>query len=185
MTPLGVPVLPLEKMTAARSSGCTWPTRRRAGSNRAAAIVSALDAGVNAANKSSRNMVPGNSGSLAFSRKVREEKMVEIPHFSIACAMASSPAVKFRLTAVLPASVTPRFASAPPTDDGSSSPMERDPPQFVWIHFLSNNTAERVSPKVSCLPVESASAVDDQYFFAASTNRRDSVLPALLLHSAA
>ncbi len=47
MTPLGVPVLPLEKMTAAMSSGFTRAARRDAGRKRAANIARSLRAGVN------------------------------------------------------------------------------------------------------------------------------------------
>ena len=106
--------------------------------------------------------------------------MVEIPQVEMTCAMASSPAVKFRLTAVLPASVTPRLASAPPTDAGSSSPMQRDAAQWAPIHFFKSSAAVRVWPKVSCLPVESATAIDDQWRLAARMNRCDRVLDGRL-----
>src|ERR1700722_3562253 len=185
MPPLGVPVLPLEKMTAATSSGFVAPARLPAGNNRAAAMVRALDVGLNVASTSSKKTVPGSSGSLAFSRKVGEERMVEIPHTEMACAMASSPEVKFRFTAVLPASVTPRLASAPPTDEGSNSPTQFDPTHFALIHFFKSSAAVSVSPKLSCLPVESAIAMDDQRRLAAVMNRWDSVLDAFLRYSAA
>ncbi len=45
-----------------------------------------------------------------------------MPHWSIAAAIASGPIVKLRLTGTLPAMSAAMFASAPPTDAGSSRP---------------------------------------------------------------
>ena len=44
---------------------------------------------------------------------------------SIAAAIASRPAVKFRLTGTLPANDAAMLASAPPTEAGSSRPTSR------------------------------------------------------------
>ena len=64
--------------------------------------------------------------------------------------------------------------------------MERDPAQFAWIHFLSSSAAVRVWPKVSCLPVESAIAIDDQCVLG-GVRRIDATAcwPRCLRHSAA
>src|ERR1700679_3034594 len=99
--------------------------------------------------------------------------------------MPSSPAVELRLTAVLPASVTPRFASAPPTDDGSRRAIKCDAAQWALIHFFNSSAAVRVWPKVSCLPVESAIATDDQWRLGARTNHCNRGLEAGLGHSPA
>src|SRR6202453_4893853 len=99
--------------------------------------------------------------------------------------MPSSPVVKFRLTAVLPASVTPRFASAPPTEDGRRTPVDGDAARWAWIHFFNSSAAVRVWLKVSCLPVESAMATDDHWRLAELMKRCDSVLAAFLRYSAA
>ncbi len=58
----------------------------------------------------------------AFARKVLDVTIVRMPQRSIAAAIASWPAVKFRLTGMRPAIDVPMLASAPPTEAGSSSP---------------------------------------------------------------
>ena len=76
ITPLGVPVLPLEKITAAKSSGFPVPAKRRVESSLAASAAFAFANGVKVGSTSSRNTSPGSSGSLAFSRNTRDESTV-------------------------------------------------------------------------------------------------------------
>ena len=71
---------------------------------------------------SSRNTIPSSGSIPAFDRKRRDVTIVLISHCSMAIAIDSRPAVKFKFTGTFPASDSPRFASAPPTDAGSSNP---------------------------------------------------------------
>ncbi len=67
--------------------------------------------------------MPGMASSLAFARNVLEVTMVRMPHFPMAAAMPSRPAVKFRFTGMRPARVMPTFTSAPATVGGSRTPI--------------------------------------------------------------
>ena len=59
---------------------------------------------------------------MAFERNCLDVRTAAIPHCPIAEAMASDPAVKFRLTGTFRAMSVATLASAPPTDAGSMSP---------------------------------------------------------------
>ena len=67
--------------------------------------------------------MPSIGAISALAMNLRDVRMVVIPQRSIAAAIASRPAVKFRLTDVLPASDVAMLASAPPTEAGSRRPM--------------------------------------------------------------
>ena len=71
---------------------------------------------------SSRKTIPSISSSFALAKKMRDVRIVRMPHCWMAEVMASRPAVKLRLTGTFPASNTAIFARAPPIDGGSRSP---------------------------------------------------------------
>ena len=121
ITPLGLPVLPLENMMVASSpfSGA----RFAAGMNRARSRAWIFRAGLKFGSRSSRKTMPSRSASLALARKAREVKMVRISHCPIAEDNDSSPAVKLRFTGILPASKMATLATAPPTVAGSMRPI--------------------------------------------------------------
>src|SRR5579872_6185920 len=123
MTPLGVPVLPLEKITVARESGDFLEQRSRAGRRRARSRALNFSSLVDLARMSSIYIAPCGVSSLALERNAFEVMIVEMRHCSMAADMASRPAVKFRLTGIVPASVMARLVSAPPTDGGSRTPI--------------------------------------------------------------
>src|SRR5258708_38661746 len=114
--------------------------------------------------------MPGISAIPAFSKNTFDVTMVVIEHCSIADAIASGPAVKFKFTGTDPAIVMPMFASAPPHDDGSSTPT------FGWFNFFAHRDtmieAVNALPYVSSRPVESAIANRDQFFLAARMHRK-------------
>ena len=60
--------------------------------------------------------------SFAFSRKARLVTTVRRPACAAADSIPARPAVKFRLTTVLPAIDAARFTRAPPTLDGRRIP---------------------------------------------------------------
>ena len=92
------------------------PPGEARGAKRAAIAARELLQRADLESTSSRNTVPGSRLSFIFSRNCPRRNYRANPHrCQVAWRMFSSPAVKFRLTAVLPASATPRFASAPPT----------------------------------------------------------------------
>ena len=124
ITPLGVPVLPLEKMTVARSSG-VWRLSRRGESSRRAGESKALTAVDDFLERrrslsriSSRKTMPSMASRLALARKIREVRMVRMPHCCDGRSHRFAPAVKFRFTGTLPARRTAMLASAPPTRGG-------------------------------------------------------------------
>ena len=70
------------------------------------------------------NSMPGACGMFALARNVRDVSVTEMLQRSIAAAIASRPAVKFKLTGTRPAIEAAMLASAPPTEAGSSRPIE-------------------------------------------------------------
>src|SRR5579863_559408 len=185
ITPLGVPVLPLEKMTAAISAGFAEPSRERAGASRAASSAESLSRRLKDPNRSSTKTAPGGAAIPAFSRNAREEITVRMPQRSSECRIFSAPAVKLRFTAVLPARVTPRLARAPPTEAGNNRPTEESSAQCELTQRLNNSAAVSARPKVNFRPVESASASADQLRRAARMNPPDKVAAAVLRYSTA
>ena len=127
MTPLGTPVLPLEKTIVASDSESPSFAKSRdsaeAGRTNAMANMRAFARDVNPAITSSRKTMPSIGAISARAMNFRDVRMVVIPQRSTAPAIDSRPAVKFRFTDVLPASAVATFASAPPTDAGSRMPM--------------------------------------------------------------
>ena len=89
ITPLGAPVLPLEKMIVARFGLASrrGPYRRfriDIGVNRAEINARSLSLPVTSWRRSSRNAIPGISGRPAFSRNFRDVRMVLMPDCRIA-----------------------------------------------------------------------------------------------------
>src|SRR5262252_1815445 len=111
----------------------------------------------------------------ALATNAREVRIVAIPVRSIAAAMASWPAVKFRLTGTMPANVAAMFASAPPTEAGSSRPMLRSCGASRLIARARISAPARVRPQLSSRPVESAMHKADQRRLACERNRVPSV----------
>ena len=179
MTPFGTPVLPLEKMIVASASGEVGARNRRsiagAGRRRAAASIAARAGARVRARTSSRKIIPRSVSMPAFFTNAREVRIVSMPQRSIAAAIASWPAVKFRLTGTAPANVAAMFASAPPTDAGSSSPMGARAGTSRPIARDSSSAATSVRPNVSSRPVESAMQSAGQRRLACRTNRDPSV----------
>ncbi len=125
--------------------------------------------------------MPGSCGRLAFARNTFDVRMVLMPHWSIAAAIDSGPAVKFRLTGTRPAMSAPILASAPPIDDGSISPIIRSDPACFRIQRESISDPTSTRPNVSSVPVASAIASVDQRCFAVCRKRRCSRSPRSIL----
>ena len=103
--------------------------------------------------KSSTNTMPGRSSSLALARNGRAATMWVMPALSIAACIASGPMVKLRLTGTLPASSSAMFASAAPTDAGSSTPTLRLAGGSAWSSLrASRNAPVSAWPKVTVWP---------------------------------
>ena len=177
-TPFGTPVLPLEKMMAATGSspppGTNSRPRIHAGRTYAATSIHTFDIVAICAMMSSRYTIPGTGSMPAFDRNSRDVRIVLMRHCSIADAIVSGPAVKFRFTATLPASDTPMFASAPPTDAGSSRPILGSCGNRRRTQRESSSDATSARPNVSRLPVESAMQNDHHWCLAVRTNWRPS-----------
>jgi len=175
ITPLGTPVLPLEKITVAISCGSAGGqksrSRRLAGNRRTAASINAFCVADVDASMSSRKIMPAIVSMPAFARKVFDVTIVRMPQRSIAAAIASWPAVKFRLTGMQPAIDVPMLASAPPTEAGNSSPTYRDGSGSRRIARESSRLPTSARPKVSSRPVESAMQNEANCRFAVRMNR--------------
>src|SRR5262245_2286822 len=186
ITPFGMPVLPLEKITVASESTSFSGTNRRlsaaAGRTAAATAIAALAAAGVSASRSSRKTMPGISSSPALARNVRDVRIVRMPVRSIAAAIASRPTVKFRLTGTRPAIDVAMLASAPATEAGSRSPTSRSPTVRLRTIRASNRLPTRARPNVSSRPVESAMHSAERRAFATRTNARPSVSMWLRLY---
>ena len=183
ITPFGMPVLPLEKITDVRSSAlsaCGTSQREMAedGSTNAVTSMPSFETAENPCSTSSRYSMPSIGSMDAFFRKIREVMIVRISARSTAAAMASRPMVKLRLTATLPASVVPMFASAPPTEAGRTRPMLRSSGATRRSQRESSRPATSTLPNRSVRPDESAIEKDHQRRFAVRMNSVASVSDA-------
>ncbi len=122
---------------------------------------------------------------LAFVRNVFDVTMVRIPHCSIADAIASLPAVKFKFTGTRPASVNPMFASAAAADGGSSTPIISLPVELRRAQSDTSRLPVSARPCVSSRPLESAIANRFQFRRADRMKRSPSVSPCSLRRLAA
>src|SRR5882724_6015174 len=98
MTPLGLPVLPLEKMIVATLSGPRLPGLQalsmiRLGNRKAFAAVKTFCHAWTLRKMSSRKIIRSIGSILAFARNTLELRIKRIPHCSTADDIAAFPAV--------------------------------------------------------------------------------------------
>jgi hypothetical protein len=180
MTPFGMPVLPLEKITDVRSSavaacGTSQREMARAGSTKAVTSVTIFETAPNSFITSSRNTMPSIGSMDAFFRKIRDVMIVRISARSTAAAIASRPMVKLRLTATLPgqrrADVGQR-ASDGRREHQADVLLRR---RLARSQRESSRPATSTLPNRSLRPDESAIENDHQRRFAVRMNRTASV----------
>src|SRR5262245_22841723 len=94
----------------------------------------------------------------ALARNRCDVRIVLMPAGSMAIAMDSRPAVKFRLTGTLPDNDTAMLASDPPTDAGNSSPTFVSLARRRLTHRARRSAATKVRPNVIGRVVASAIA---------------------------
>ena len=90
--------------------------------------------------------MPSMFSKLALERNTREVRIVLMPHWAMADAMASLPAVKFRFTGTLPAKRMAMLTSEPPTEAGKMTPTIDSRAQCFFTQRASSMAPIKVLP---------------------------------------